>query len=191
MDPITVDIIDGVSPVRRRGRAGRLAVLAVAAAPVALLLWARGLPAFVAWEVARDHQRCFGRRHLAARLYSSDAGEIREWLESRGTPTPPLPAHAGNVELVGARYCPLADRVAAHVYYGGDGSLVSVFVLSGAARIGNGWSGKSHGLHVRLIPSAGRTVSVVGESARDVDAVARAFRSSYAWLAPAAPPHLG
>jgi hypothetical protein len=33
---------------------------------------------------------------------------------------------------------------------------------------------------VRLIPSAGRTISVVGESADDVDAVARAFRSSLA-----------
>jgi hypothetical protein len=191
MDPITVDIVDRPLPSRRRRRAGRGALLALAAALALMLLWARGLPAFVAWEVARDHQRCFGRRHLAARLYSTDAWEIREWLESRGTPVQPLPGHAGNVDIVGVRYCPLADRIAAHVYYGGDGSLVSVFVLSGAARIGNGWSGESHGLQVRLIPSAGRTVSVVGESAPDVDAVARAFRSSRAHLAPSAPPQLG
>ena len=191
MDPITVDIVDRPLPRRRSGRAGRVAVLILAAASVLLILWARGLPSFVAWEVARDHQRCFGRRHLAARLYSSDAWEIREWLESRGTPVQPLPGHAGNVEIVGVRYCPLTDRIAAHVYYGGEGSLVSVYVLSGAARIGNGWSGESHGLQVRLIPSAGRTVSVVGESAVDVDAVARAFRSSLARLAPAAPPRVG
>ena len=150
MDPITVDIVDRPLPPRRRGRAGRGALLVLAAVLALMLLWARGLPAFVAWEVARDHQRCFGRRHLAARLYSTDAWEIREWLESRGTPVQPLPGHAGNVDIVGVRYCPLTDRIAAHVYYGGDGSLVSVFVLSGAARIGNGWSGESHGLQVRL-----------------------------------------
>jgi hypothetical protein len=145
----------------------------------------------VAWQVARDHQRCFGRRHLAARLYTSDAWEVRGWLESRGTPVQPLPGRAGNVEIVGVRYCPLADRIAAHVYYGGEGSLVSVFVLSGGARVGTGWSGESQGLQVRLIPSAGRTVSVVGESARDVDAVARAFRSSVARLTtPATPANL-
>ena len=107
-------------------------------------LWARGLPAFVAWEVAGDHQRCFGRRHLPARVWSSEPAEIQGWLESRGTPAPPLPKEAGQAPLAGARYCPLSDRVAAHVYYGGDGSgIVSVFLLSGPARIGDGWSGTS------------------------------------------------
>ena len=180
MDPITVDIVDRPLPPPRRFRAGGVFLIVVASALVGLLLWARGLPGFVAWEVARDHQRCFGRRQLAARLWTNDAWEIRDWLESRGTPVQPLPERAGNVEVVGVRYCPLADRIAAHVYYGGEGSLVSVFVLSGSARIGSGWSGRSHGLQVRLIPSAGRTISVVGESADDVDAVARAFRSSLA-----------
>jgi len=48
-------------------------------------------PPLVAWEVARDHERCFGRRLPPARLWSSDPAEVREWLESRGTPTPFLP----------------------------------------------------------------------------------------------------
>ena len=79
---------------------------------------------------------------------------------------------------MGARYCPLSDRVAAHVYYGGDGSgIVSVFVLSGPARIGDGWSGTARGLHVRLLRAAGRTLAVVGESAADVAATALAFGS--------------
>jgi len=181
MDPITVDIVDRQLP-RRRAPAGRVLLLFLAGASVALFLWVRGLAPFVAWQVARDHQRCFGRKHLAARLYTNDAWEVHEWLESRGTPVPPLPRRAGSVEVVGVRYCPLADRIAAHVYYGGEGSLVSVFVLSGRARIGAGWAGESRGLQVRLIPSAGRTVSVVGESAADVEAVARAFRSSVARL---------
>ena len=81
--------------LRRRRRAGRRPSSPWPRRLCALLLWARGLPAFVAWEVARDHQRCFGRRHLAARLYSTDAWEIREWLESRGTPVQPLPAARG------------------------------------------------------------------------------------------------
>ena len=130
----------------------------------------------MAWEVAGDHQRCFGRRHLPARVWTSDPAEIQDWLESRGTPAPPLPKEAGQAPLVGARYCPLADRVAAHVYYGGDGEgIVSVFLLSGPARIGDGWSGTSRGLHVRLVRAAGRTLAVVGESAADVAATARAF----------------
>jgi hypothetical protein len=186
--PISVDIVDPPTQSRRSPPTGRILLLALAGLFGAFLLWVRGTPSFVAWEVARDHQRCFGRRHLAARLYASDAREIRDWLESRGTPVQPLPDRAGNVEIVGVRYCPLVDRIAAHIYYGGEGSLVSVFVLSGATRIGSGWSGMSRGLQVRLFPSAGRTVCVVGESARDVDAVARAFLTSVARLTVPAPP---
>lgn len=179
MDPITVDVVERPLTPPRRARPRRALAVAAAVA-VVFLLWLRGLPAFVAWEVARDHQRCFGRRQLAARLWSDDAWEIREWLESRGTPVPPLPRRAGNVEVVGVRYCPLLDRVAAHVYYGGEGSLVSVFVIAGPARIGSGWSGVARGLQVRLVPSAGRTIAIVGESAADVDATAREFLSSVA-----------
>jgi hypothetical protein len=132
---------------------------ALALTAAALLVggaWLRGLPSFVAWEVARDHQRCFGRRDLPARVWSSDPAEVRDWLESRGTPTPTLPREAGAEGLVGARYCPLADRVAAHVYYGGGGGVVSVFLLSGPARIGDGWTGTARGLHVRLVRAAPR-----------------------------------
>ena len=179
MDPITVDVVDRPLPSPRRFRPRHAALLAAAALAI-LFLWLRGQPRFVAWEVARDHQRCFGRRQLAARLWSNDAWEIRQWLESRGTPVQPLPGRAGNVEVVGVRYCPLVDRIAAHVYYGGEGSLVSVFVIAGPARIGSGWSGVARGLQVRLVPSAGRTIAIVGESAADVDATAREFLSSVA-----------
>ena len=146
------------------------------AALVAAGLWARGLPSFVAWEVARDHQRCFGRHHLPARVFSVDPAEVGGWLEARGTPMPPLPAYAHASELVGARYCALADRMAAHVYYAGESEgTVSVFVLSGPARVGDGWSGTARGLHVRLLHAAGRTLAVVGGSEADVEATARSF----------------
>jgi hypothetical protein len=181
MDPMTAEVAE---PPRapRRPRSGPRAALVAGVGLALWFLWLRGLPGFVAWEVARDHQRCFGRRQLAARLWSEDPWEVRAWLESRGTPVQPLPKRAGSVEIVGVRYCPLLDRIAAHVYYGGEGSLVSVFVLSGPARVGTAWSGVSHGLQVRLIPSAGRIVAIVGESAPDVDAVARAFLSTVAWV---------
>ena len=181
MERMSVDIVPGEAPPRPR-RGGLIRVAALAAAALALLgLWARGLPSFVAWQVARDHERCFGRRHLPARVWSSDPAEVRDWLESRGTPSPLLPAEADEAELVGARYCPLADRVAAHVYYGGGGERpVSVFLLSGPARLGDGWSGRARGLHVRLLRAAGRTVAVVGEDEADVAATARSFTSTVA-----------
>ena len=181
MERMSVDVVSREAPPPPR-RAGGLRVLAFLASALFLFgLWARGLPAFVAWEVAGDHQRCFGRRHLPARVWSSDPAEIQDWLEARGTPTPPLPPHAHAAELVGARYCPLVDRVAAHVYYGGEGEgLVSVFLLSGSARIGDGWSGTSRGFHVRLLRAAGRTLAVVGESEADVEATARAFQVTIA-----------
>jgi hypothetical protein len=135
--------------------------------------------------VARDHQRCFGRRHLPARVWSADPSEVRAWLEARGTPAPPLPSHAHAAELVGARYCPLEDRVAAHVYYGGDEGTVSVYLLPGPARVGDGWAGTARGLHVRLLRAAGRVLAVVGESEADVEATARAFATTVA-AAPAA-----
>jgi hypothetical protein len=173
---MSIDVVTADAPPPKRRGAPARALGFLGAALVLLGLWARGLPSFVAWEVARDHQRCFGRRHLPARVWSSDPAEVRDWLEARGTPVPPLPSHAHVAELAGARYCPLEDRVAAHVYYGGDGDgMVSVFLLSGPARIGDGWSGTVRGLHVRLLRAAGRTLAVVGQSAADVEATSRSF----------------
>lgn len=177
-----VDILDGDGAREPPRRSGSLSFAAGAllVAALATTLWARGLPAFVAWEAAHDHERCFGRSRLRARVWSSDPAEVRAWLESRGTPVQPLPARAGGVEIVGARYCALSDRIAAHVYYGGQGSLVSVLVMSGPARIGGGWSGEVGRWQVRLLHSAGRTIAVVGEVESDVDAVARAFERTEA-----------
>ena len=184
VERMSVDVASPGTPAPRHLGTGRrvLSLLAIAAALAGL--WARGLPRFVAWEVARDHERCFGRRLLPARLWSSDPTEIRDWLESRGTPTPFLPARPNDADLVGVRYCPLADRVAAHVYYGGAGALpLSIFLLSGPARIGDGWSGRARGLHVRLLRAAGLTVAIVGANEADVAGAARSFTSTVARLA--------
>jgi hypothetical protein len=182
---MSVEVVAPVEPLRPRRSRSRGVFALVGAALVLLGLWARGRPSFVAWEVAHDHQRCFGRRHLPARMWSADPSEVRAWLEARGTPAPPLPSHAHAAELVGARYCPLEDRVAAHVYYGGDEATVSVYLLPGPARVGDGWAGTARGLHVRLLRAAGRFLAVVGESEADVEATARAFATTVA-AAPAA-----
>jgi hypothetical protein len=166
------------SPASARSR--RLAAVLGLLVVLAIATWGRGHPHFLAWEAARDHERCFSRLHLRARLWSSDPAEIRSWLEQHGTPVQPLPARRGGTEIVGVRYCPLMDRVAAHVYYGGNGSLVSVLVMSGPARIGDGWAGEVGDLQVRLLRSAGRTIAVVGKVENDVEAVARAFRQTRA-----------
>lgn len=180
MERMSIEIVPGEGPPPRRRRATRLLLLA-GAALVSLGLWARGRPEVVAWQVAVDHQRCFGRRLLPARVWSEDPAEVREWLEARGTPTPLLPRFAHAAALVGARYCPLEDRVAAHVYYGGDGSgAVSVFLVPGPARIGDGWSGTARGIHVRLLRAAGRVLAVVGASERDVEVTARSFATTVA-----------
>jgi hypothetical protein len=181
MEQMSVDVVNGeAAPAAPRGSAHP--VLAVTSIAILLLgLWARGLPSFVAWEVVRDHERCFGRRIPPARLWSSDPAEVRDWLESRGTPTPFLPARPNDADLVGVRYCPLADRIAAHIYYGGEGARpLSIFLLSGPARIGDGWSGRARGRHVRLLRAAGRTVAIVGENEADVVGAARAFTSTVA-----------
>ncbi len=163
-----------------RSRAAQLAAVAAFLLLAAALVWLRGAAPFLGWEVARDHERCFDRARLRARLWTSEASEAREWLESRGTPVQPLPATVGDLQLIGVRYCPLADRIAAHVYYGDGRSHVSVFVLSGPARIRDGWHGEYGDLKVRLLRSAGRTLAIVGASRSDVEAVAGAFGSSVA-----------
>ena len=180
MERMSADVASAEPPPRRR-RSRRRLLAAAAVAAVLAGLWARGLPRFVAWEVARDHERCFAHRLLPARLWSSDPTEVREWLESRGTPSPFLPGRPNDADLVGVRYCALSDRVAAHVYYGGTGARpLSIFLLSGPVRIGDGWSGRARGLHVRLLRAAGLTVAIVGENEADVAGAARSFTSTVA-----------
>jgi hypothetical protein len=58
MDKMSVDIVTAEAPSSSRRGATRRALPLVASALFLLGLWARGLPAFVAWEVAGDHQRC-------------------------------------------------------------------------------------------------------------------------------------
>ena len=93
---------------------------------------------------------------------------------------PPFPDHAGSAGLVGARYCSLVDRVAAHVVYQGRDTSVSIFVLHGPLRAPSGWSASVHGLHVHFVRAGGRMLAIVGEDDDDARAALRTFATSVA-----------
>ena len=172
--------------VRRRIAAARTPRpwrLPVAAAFVGLVLWGRGASSFVAWELARDHDHCFAKARLPARIWSSDPAEVARWFEDQGTAVPPLPEGRRDLALVGARYCPLVDRLAAHVYYANDDRHLSVFVLAGPARFrGYELGTEARGREVRFLRSAGMTVALVSEHEEDVAAFREHFTTTTALL---------
>jgi anti-sigma factor RsiW len=175
--------------VRRRVRGRRPIRIALPVAAVVLLaLWVRGSAAFVAWELAIDHRHCFGKETLPAMVWSNDPTLVARWFESQGTLFPLLPASAASLDLVGARYCPLADlsRVA-HVYYAGTARHVSLFVVPRKLRGEAGWSGTAAGQVVKVFRAGGAQVALVGDTQEDVEAFAEALStrvaldSSSAW----------
>jgi hypothetical protein len=165
--------------VRTRSRAGGILMLALALGLLFTGLWLRGVPDFVAWQLARDHSHGAGDR-TGSRVWSSEPAVVSAWLERHGTPVPPLPERAGSAALVGAHYCSLMDRVAAHVVYQGDDTSVSIFVLHGPLRAPRGWAASVHGLHVLFLPAAGRVLAIVGERDDDVRAALRQLTTSVA-----------
>ncbi len=178
-----VDVLGARLPARRAS-AGWL-LLAMLAAFLAAGLWFEGRPEFVAWQLARDHRRGLAERP-GSRVWSSEPRVVSAWLERHGTALPPLPESAGSASLVGARYCALLDRVAAHVVYEGERSSVSLYVVPGPLRAPAAWATASEGLHMGFVRSAGRTLAVVGESEADVRAALRSFTTTLAALDPTA-----
>jgi hypothetical protein len=168
-------------------RPPRLLLLPFVAALALVLLWARGAASFVAWELTRDHDRCFGEEKLPARFWSGDAAEVARWLESQGTEVPPLPAGRPALPLVGARYCALLDRMAAHVYYEGEERQLSLFVLPGPARFAGELETRTRDRAVRLLRSAGTTIALVGDRDEDVKTFRDELVSATVRLGPAPP----
>jgi anti-sigma factor RsiW len=160
---------------RRTVRAGRWA-LPLAAALV-LGAWLRGHPPFVAWDVARDHDKCFSRRPVPARVWSSEPAMVEGWFAEQGTPMPSLPDGAGDLRLVGARYCPLASlSFAPHVYYRSRDRHVSVFVVTHGVRLRERYEAAPRGDAVRLLRVEGAVVGIVGDRESDVEAIESALR---------------
>jgi hypothetical protein len=141
----------------------------------------------VAWELARDHTKCFGLSALPAKVWSDDARVIAAWFEEQGTALPLVPENVAGMGLVGARYCPLLDRFAAHLYYSGEDHHASIFVLKGPARFGDVYEGRARGETVLLFRSAGTVVGVVAGLPEDAQAFRRKFTTSMAALHPAHP----
>jgi anti-sigma factor RsiW len=175
----------------RRELAGRprraLWLLPLAASLALLALWARGAAPFVAYELARDHARCFGHAALPAKVWSDDSSVITTWFEQQGTALPLVPENVAGLELVGARYCPLLDRFAAHLYYAGGDRHASLFVLKGPARFRDAFEGRVGAETVLLFRSAGTTVGIVAERTEDAEAFRRKFTTTVADLRPAQP----
>jgi anti-sigma factor RsiW len=156
--------------------------LPLAAALVLLALWVRGSAAFVAFELARDHAKCFGRAPLPAKVWSDDPGTVTAWFEGQGTELPLVPARVGDMSLVGARYCPLLDRFAAHLYYAEGDRHASLFVFRGPARFRDVHESRFRGHSVVLFRSAGMNLAAVAEAAEDAEAFRRKFTTTVASL---------
>jgi predicted anti-sigma-YlaC factor YlaD len=148
-----------------------------AAAVLVLGIWLRGHAPFVAWDLARDHDKCFSRQPLPAVVSSRDPEVLAAWFERQGTRLPALPAEVGELQLVGARYCPLASlSLAPHVYYRSATSNLSVFVVPQGVRLEDRLESETHGDQVLLVRLDGAVVGVVGAREDEVRAFESALR---------------
>jgi anti-sigma factor RsiW len=155
-------------------------VLPIAAVLALVAFWGRSAAPLLAWELARDHRHCFGRKALPAEVWSESPAIVMSWFEARGTEIPLVPQEVAGLELVGARYCTLLDRKVAHLYYVGGNRRLSVFVVPGSARFGGSYGARSRGIEVRLLRVSGTTVGITSERADMVNAFEESFRSSFA-----------
>ncbi len=165
----------------RGGRPSALPARARWAVPLAAALllgmWLRGYAPFVAWDLARDHDKCFARQPLPAKVWSGEPQAVADWFEQQGTPLPALPAQVGELSLVGARYCPLASLTSApHVYYASGERHVSVFVLQQGVRLDDRMALHARGDSIRLLRLEGQVVGIVGAREADVQAFETALR---------------
>jgi anti-sigma factor RsiW len=156
-------------------------LLPLAAALVALFIWARSAAPFVGWELARDHAHCFGMKRLPAEVWNGDPLRVASWFEAKGTQLPYVPGAAGGLELVGGRYCPLLDGTKmAHLYYVNDERRLSVFVLPHDVRFKGSYTAVTKGSSVRMMRVGASTIGIVSERRDDVDAFERALSTSMA-----------
>lgn len=155
--------------------------LPVAASLAIVFLWARGHAAVVAWELARDHDHCFGKAKLPAKIWSSDPQLVTQWFEKEGRLLPTVPESAHGLELVGGRFCPLIDRSVAHLYYTGEDDQLSLYVVPGPVRFEGVKIGTTRGHTVGLLRVGRKTVGLVGRDTEHVEAFRQALATIVAW----------
>lgn len=155
------------------------------AATLLVAIWLRGFAPYVAWAVSFDHDKCFSRHPLPAKVWSGDMGVVAAWFEARGTRLPLLPERAGDLTLVGARYCPLLDASSApHLYYASEEGRFSILVVPHGVRFDDVWAGTPRGNSVRLLRADGAVLALVGEDAESLERFARRLRTTMAAAEP-------
>jgi hypothetical protein len=167
------------SRVRRRPVLVRAAarLLLPLAACLATAFWVRGYVPFVAWDLARDHDKCFSRHPLPAKVWSGEPRVVTAWFEEQDTRLPGIPDRVGDLVLVGARYCPLVGlSFAPHLYYASPTRHASIFVVPQAVRLADRFAGQAHGRPVHLLRLEGETVGIVAESEAEAQALEAALR---------------
>jgi anti-sigma factor RsiW len=185
--PLPAEIEAHVQQRLRRPRRVRMwpALVPLAAMAAVLLLWARQHPQFVAWEMARDHEHCFSRDALPAKVWAEDRETVLRWFENQGTHMPVIPERSGAFRLIGARYCSLPDLTrTGHVYYRSDKHVLSLFVVprSIGERAPERYVVRGHIVEVARLGDL--TVGVVGDENSEVEAFANSFRTTRAALSP-------
>lgn len=167
---------------RRRVSAFTRLVIPLAAVLVAAL-WVREYAPFVAWELSRDHDHCFGMDEVPAQVWASEPALVAGWFQEKGTRVPLLPASVGRLSLLGGRFCALPDvSYAAHVYYASDEDELSVFAVSHDVRLRGDFSSRTRGNAVTLLRLGDHVVAVVGDDEGQVDAFVSRLRTSVARL---------
>ena len=154
--------------------------LPLAASLATVALWAHGAPVVVAWQLARDHDHCFGFRTLPAKVWTTDPHDMAAWLEEQGRTVPVLPEGAAGLDLVGGRLCPLADRRVGHVYYTGGQHKLSLFVVPGWVRLDRQHTVQAGDRTVRLLRVGGSTVGLVSEEREAVERFEQALTTTVA-----------
>lgn len=171
--------------IRRRLRGSRSGhalrwLLPVAATLVLAVFWGRAFGPFVAWELALDHNHCWGSPQLPAKVFSNDPAVVAAFFEQRGTALPVLPDEAGGLELIGGRPCRLVDRGLAHLYYGNQEKRLSVFVIPGSVRIDRSFRTKRGRNTIALLRVGDSIVGLVSDDPASVEAFTSALSVSFA-----------
>lgn len=166
----------------RPRRVSRLLALLPLAAMLAIAVWGRGFAPFVALALALDHDKCFARQPLPAHVWSDDPAVVAAWFAARGSQLPVMPAAAGGLELVGARYCPLLSLTSApHLYYASAEHQVSLFVIPHGVRVPSGARTIGMRRHaIQLLRVAGTTVGIVADDEQQAAAFRRSFEQMVA-----------
>ena len=162
----------------RRERAPRRSRLwlAMAAALVLGLLWARSSPQVLLRELVWDHHKCFGHDELPAQVWSDDALVVHGWFADEGSRIPLFPERVGELTLVGGRYCPLLGAsLVPHLYYASRSEQLSVFVVDRWLRLEDSLGGELGGVAVHLQRMAGTRVGLVASEPEVLAAFRRAL----------------